>query len=165
MSDISILLVTGSFVPPSVYDTVVDAVQAKGLQVRALHSPTVGLAPRQGREGAAPTMYDDAAFIGEEIDKLADQGKRVILIAHSYGGIPATQSVRGRSLTDRRQQGKRGGIARLAYMTALVPEIGHSAIDVLADVPPEGQTQMETDVREPFDTGGCLAHLTGLTSV
>lgn len=149
MSDISILLVTGSFVPPGVYDTVVDAVQARGIQMRALHSPTVGLAPQQGRDGVAPTMYDDAAFIGQEVDKLADQGKRVILIAHSYGGIPTSQSVQGRTCADRQKEGKKGGLVRLAYMTSLIPEVGHSAIDVLADVPPDGQTRMETDVSMP----------------
>lgn len=107
MSDISILLVTGSFVPPGVYDTVVDAVQARGTQMKALHSPTVGLAPQQGRDGVAPTMYDDASFIGQEVDKLADQGKRVILIAHSYGG-PYQSERSGENLCRPTEGGQKG---------------------------------------------------------
>ena len=132
--------------PPNVYDTVVNAITANGIEMRALHSPTVGVSPREGREGVPPTMYDDATFMAQEVDKLADQGKNVILIAHSYGGVPASQCIEGRSIAARQKQGKKGGILRLGYMTALIPELGKSAADVLRDVPAEGQTHMETDV-------------------
>ena len=146
MAPISILLITGSFVTPDAYASIVDRVIGQAIEIRALHLPTVGASPRQGRDGRPPTMYDDAALIAQEVDRLADQGKHVILIAHSYGGVPTSQSIQGRSISDRQRKGQRGGIVRVGYMTALVPEIGHSALDVLADVPPEGQTHMETDV-------------------
>ncbi|RVX74127.1 hypothetical protein B0A52_01959 [Exophiala mesophila] len=145
MAPISILLITGSFVTPDAYASIVDRVIGQAIEIRALHLPTVGASPRQGRDGRPPTMYDDAALIAQEVDRLADQGKHVILIAHSYGGVPTSQSIQGRSISDRQRKGQRGGIVRVGYMTALVPEIGHSALDVLADVPPEGQTHMETD--------------------
>jgi hypothetical protein len=48
----------------------------------------------------------------------------VVIIAHSYGGKPATESVKGLSKEARGQQGKQGGVVRLAYMTATAPEVG-----------------------------------------
>ena len=64
-----------------------DEVTAKGYEMRPLHISSVGLNPGPG-EGQPPTMYGDAAFIAKETEKLADEGRDVIPISHSYGGVP-----------------------------------------------------------------------------
>jgi hypothetical protein len=69
-------------------------------------------------------MFDDATFIAKETEKLADHGKDASLVAHSYGGVPITESAKGLGNQERQKQGKKGGIVRLAYMTALVPGVG-----------------------------------------
>jgi len=91
-------------------------------------------------------MYDDASFVAKEVQVLVGEGKNVILICHSYGGTPTSQSTKGLSRAERQAEGKEGGIVRLAYMTAVVPALGASAQDVLADLPPENQTSMKMDV-------------------
>ena len=149
MAKPAIILVTGSFALPEFYDNVVKPVVARGYEIRALHSPTVSL-ETSPRKGDPPTMYDDAAFISREVEKLADEGKEVLLMAHSYGGIPTTQGTKGLGKQERQKAGKEGGIVRLAYMTALVPELGKSAQDILADVPVEHQLVLKIDVRCPL---------------
>ena len=149
MSKPSILLIPGSFALPSFYHEVVDAV-AKDYSIKALHLPSVGLAPKTPREGAPPSMYDDAAFIAKEAEKLADEGKDVILVAHSYGGIPVSESTKGLSKEERKASGKKGGIVHLAYMTVLLPAVGMSAVGLLADVPAENRVNLEIDVRLTF---------------
>ncbi|KAH8898721.1 alpha/beta-hydrolase [Thozetella sp. PMI_491] len=136
MSRLSFLVIPGSFSVPSFYDQLVEAVASKGYNIRALHLPSVGLetGPREGPPG---TMYDDAAFIAKEVEKLADEGKDVVLLAHSYGGTPSTESTKGLTKKERSQQGKQGGIVRMAYMTALVPEIGKPATAVQQEVEPD----------------------------
>jgi len=146
MSKPSILLIPGSFGLPEFYDPVVNAVAAKGYDIRTLHPPSVGLKTGP-REGEPPTMYDDAAFISKETEKLADEGKNVILIAHSYGGVPVTESTKGLGKEERQMQGKKGGIVNLAYMTALVPAVGTSASVVLADVPRDNRLDLKIDER------------------
>jgi hypothetical protein len=149
MSKPSILLIPGSFALPSFYDNIVDAVAAKGYEIKALHNPSSGIAPNEGREGAPPTMYDDAANIAKEAEKLADEGKDVILVAHSYGGIPTSQSTKGLEKEERQAQGKKGGIVRIAYMTCLVPPVGGSAGSVLAGVPEDQKIDLKIDVCPP----------------
>ncbi|OTB00939.1 hypothetical protein M426DRAFT_225372 [Hypoxylon sp. CI-4A] len=61
----------------------------------ALHLTSVGIPGP--REGNAPTMYDNAAFVITHVKSLADVGKGVTLLTHSYGGIHGTQSVQGLS--------------------------------------------------------------------
>ncbi|OAP63370.1 hypothetical protein AYL99_02597 [Fonsecaea erecta] len=146
MSKPSLLLIPGSFALPEFYDPIIDAVAAKGYEIKGLHKPSVGLASGQGREGVAPpSMYDDAAFIAKEAEKLADQGKDVILLGHSYGGVPLTESTKGLSKEERQKQGKPGGIVNLAYMTALVPAVGQAAMSVLADVPKQQRLDLKVD--------------------
>jgi pimeloyl-ACP methyl ester carboxylesterase len=95
-------------------------------------------------------MYDDAALIAKVAEELADQGKDVILIGHSYGGVPISQSPKGLVKEERKAQGKPGGIVRLAYMTCLVPTIGQSAQDVLNTIPDrEKSVSMAIDVSPP----------------
>ncbi len=108
--------------------------------------PTVGLAASEGRPGKPPTMYDDAAFINKEAEKLADEGKDVILVGHSYGGVPVTEGAKGLGKKERQAQGKKGGIVNLAYMTCLVPSVGESAAEMLAQVREDGKTPMQIGV-------------------
>jgi pimeloyl-ACP methyl ester carboxylesterase len=146
MSKPSILLITGSFGLPEFYDDVVNPVAAKGYEIRALHSPSVGLKTGP-RPGAPPSMYDDAAFIAKETEKLADEGKDVLLIAHSYGGVPTTQSTKGLSKEERSRLGKKGGVVKLAYVTCLVPPVGTNAAGLLTDIPAENRVDLKIDVR------------------
>ncbi|KAI0440534.1 Alpha/beta hydrolase fold-1 [Xylaria telfairii] len=138
MSKPYILLVTGSFARASLYDDLVARVKAHGYDMKALQLPTVGLGPGIGRDTPPATMYDDAALIAKEIEALADAGREVVLVAHSYGGMPATESTKGLSVQERQKQGKKGGLVRLAYKTVLLTKPGHSAFEVLPP-PAEGE--------------------------
>ncbi|KAI0451630.1 Alpha/beta hydrolase fold-1 [Xylaria acuta] len=134
-----ILLATGSFATASLYDDLVARVKAHGYDMKALQLATAGLAPGVGRDTPAATMYDDAALIAKEVEALADAGREIVLIAHSYGGMPATESTKGLSAQERQKQGKKGGLVRLAYNTVLLINPGHSAAEVFPP-PREGET-------------------------
>ncbi len=158
----SILLIPGSFAVPQFYDSVFDIVSKKGYNIRGLHLPSVGLSAGQPRPGSPPTMYDDATYIARETQKLVDEGDDVILVCHSYGAVPASQSTAGLSKGERQQAGKPGGIVNLAYMTCLVPALGQTAKDVLAAIPPEAQVGLTVDVSS--ETEEIFCHTISLTS-
>jgi hypothetical protein len=140
-----LLIVPGASGLPEFYDPFVEAVAARGYDIKALHIPSVGLVTG-AREGPLPTMYDDAEFIAKHVRELADLGNDVILITHSYGGTPATESVKGLSKKERQRQGLQGGIIGIAYMTSLVPNVGGSAGTVKAAFPSEEKVPMAIDV-------------------
>ncbi|KAI9878590.1 MAG: hypothetical protein M1823_006940, partial [Watsoniomyces obsoletus] len=110
MSKPSIVFVPGSYVLLPVYQPLFDAASKAGYEIKGIHPPTVGPSSRQGGDGPAPSMYDDAAVIAQEVEKLADQGKDVILMGHSYAGLPMSQSTKGLGKEERKAQGKPGGI-------------------------------------------------------
>lgn len=76
-------------------------------------------------------MYDDAFFIASFVSKLADASEEIVLVAHSYGGAPASESLAGLSLLERQKHGKPGGVVRLAYITAVVPKVGNGLADTM----------------------------------
>lgn len=144
----SIIIVPGSFSLPEFYDAVTDRVASKGYEIKAIR-----LRSTEKLQQPA-TMYDDAAAIASEVAALVDQGKEVILVAHSYGGVPASESIKGLAKTE--DSGKAGGIVNLAYLTAVVPELGASSADVLADIPTENRVELQLEVGLAL----CLSHPT-----
>lgn len=146
MSKPYFLLVTGSFAPAHFYNDLVEQVKAWGYDIKAIHLATVGLGPGQGRDTPPATMYDDAALIAKEAEALADAGREVIVVGHSYGGMPATESIKGLSVSERQKAGKKGGIVRLAYKTAAVTTPGHSAAEGLPAPPADDPPRLVPDV-------------------
>lgn len=123
----TIISVPGSFTLPAAFDPIMNSLAARRISAHALHLPSIGLSPNTGRPGTPPPMYDDIASIASEVQKEADRGHDVTLVAHSYGVIPATESLESLSKLERNKQGKNGGVVRLAYIAALVREVGVAA--------------------------------------
>ena len=146
MSKPTILLATGSFALPSFYDKIAGSIRANGFEFIVPHLLTSGESAGTGRATPPPSMQDDAKMLAEEITKLADQGKDVVLMAHSYGGVPASQCVKGLTKSERTAAGKKGGLVALAYMTCLVPEVGGMAAGLLMSLPEENQMALPIDV-------------------
>ncbi|CAI6337113.1 unnamed protein product [Periconia digitata] len=119
----ALVFVTGSFVMATHYEFLMEAIKTKGYPAQVIQLKTAGTR----RPGPLPTMYDDAADINAAAAKFADEGRDVVVVAHSYGGVPATQSLKGVTKAEREKEGKQGGVVRLAYMTALAPELGAPA--------------------------------------
>lgn len=146
MSKPSIIFVPGSYNLISEYIPIIDAVAVVGYEVIPISLPTIGPRSRQGRDSPAPSMYEDAAAIATEIEKLADQGKDVILVGHSYAGIPISQSTKGLDKSARKADGKRGGVAHLAYIASLLPGLGGSAASLLSRFPDTDRPAVSVNV-------------------
>ncbi|KAJ3481206.1 hypothetical protein NLG97_g7882 [Lecanicillium saksenae] len=106
---------------PELYDDVISHLKRSPYAALALHLPSVGY-----KTEVPGTMQADAAFIASEVQKYADQGKDVVLVAHSYGGLPATESTKGLAKAERQKQGKSSGLVRLSYMSPMVLPVEES---------------------------------------
>jgi hypothetical protein len=49
-------------------------------------------------------------------------------------GCPATESLKGVTKKEREQQGKMGGVVRIAYLSAVVPRLGNSSSQTLGEL-------------------------------
>jgi hypothetical protein len=126
------LLSTGSFALPAMYEPLLNLLPPH-LTLLVPHLPTVSPGKDQSGPVPPPTMYDDAAMLRSHILRLADdEGKDVVLLGHSYGGVPATEALKGVTKAEREKEGKKGGVVRVGYLTCIVPRKGESAMEMLA---------------------------------
>ncbi|PGH13131.1 hypothetical protein AJ79_03838 [Helicocarpus griseus UAMH5409] len=142
--DTSIVYLPGAWHGPDTFDEVAAQLGKRGYEVHCLHLPTAGLDPKS-------TPVDDVALIQKTSRALADQGKYVTLVMHSYGGFVGSESVRGLSKKDRLAQGKPGGIINLVYIAAFPGVEGELLVDPIPDwVTVEGEWARVPNAREVF---------------
>lgn len=99
------LFVPGAWHGPEIYDASIAILKKSGYECIAIPLPSVGAEPPH------TTFEEDVDGIREAVSKLIDQDKKVMLVAHSYTGMPAGEALKGLS-------GKGGGV-RLVYINAL----------------------------------------------
>lgn len=75
----------------------------------------------------------DIGLIRAESRKLVEDGKEVVAIAHSYGGIVMTEALYGLGIKERTGKGLQGGIRMLIYNTAFLPTI-HVCVEDVANI-------------------------------
>jgi hypothetical protein len=54
----------------------------------------------------------------ETAEQFFVQGREVVLIAHSYGGIPATAATQGQGVQERQAAGLNGGFHSIIFLAA-----------------------------------------------
>lgn len=127
ISNPTIVIVPGAWHPRTAYSSL-----ATQLQKASFPTLVVSLPSFNASEPLTSSCSADAKSVRQQILPLIEQdGKDIILLAHSYGGIPGGGAAYGLSQKTRSQQGKKGGVIGLVYMSAFVVPGGESLRDYL----------------------------------
>ncbi|KAH7136936.1 Alpha/beta hydrolase fold-1 [Dactylonectria estremocensis] len=121
----TIVFAPGAWHTADCFDLVRDALDARGWSTEAVNYPSVGAEP--------PTkgLSDDAAALRAVLQRLADEGKSIVLVVHSYGGLVGANAVEGLGYKQRAEQGQSGGVIMFVYLAAFVTPLGKSIKDML----------------------------------
>ncbi|KAL2833798.1 Alpha/beta hydrolase fold-1 [Aspergillus cavernicola] len=100
-----IFVIPGAYHRPFHYRKIVDPLRAQGYEVICLDHVVCG-------DDVDPeaTFFDDAANIQEKLIPLLDEGRKAIIVSHSYGSLPTTAVVEGQTMAERSGRGLKGGI-------------------------------------------------------
>ncbi|KAF4338936.1 hypothetical protein FBEOM_7112 [Fusarium beomiforme] len=125
MGNTTVVIIPGSFAPAKHYRVFTESLERHGVDSRVIDTPSVG------KRGNLPpaTMSDDVEEIANVVSKLLDEGKEVVLMTHSYGGIPGTQCLSKLSRKARDLEGKQGGIDKIIYLASVVLQPGVCNLD------------------------------------
>lgn len=82
-----------------------------------------------GFEPPTQTLADDITNLRQTILKLVNDGKDVIVLMHSYGGVVGSGAVEGLGKAEREKAGKTGGVVLIVYMAAFALPKGVSLLD------------------------------------
>lgn len=106
------LIVGGGWHPSSSYDQLKTQLEALGFACVVPPLLTVG------PQSAGRTWAADAALISETAYPIFSQGGEVVLVGHSYGGIPACVATEGQGVAERAARGFKGGYRAMIFMAS-----------------------------------------------
>ncbi|KAJ5708235.1 hypothetical protein N7488_008036 [Penicillium malachiteum] len=155
----TVVLVHGAWHTPLSYQTYVDALKKRGFQVHCPQLPSCsGISP------PTASLPEDIACVRNLVTSLVDDGQRVLMILHSYGGAVGGSAVEGLSISEREAAVKPGGVIHLLYLCAYMLPTGFSMGDIVKeakfeevlrdnlDIAPDGSTAL-TDPGLAFFSG------------
>ena len=106
------------------YEPLTKVLSSHGFPSIALRLPTLGASPPD------KDLYDDIDYISAQLEELVEQGgKEVIVIVHSYGGIPGSSAARPFVKEERTQQGKKGGVIGVLYISSWATPAGKTVME------------------------------------
>ena len=119
MTKPTFVFVPGAWHKPDIYSAVINSLNDH-------EYPTVGLPlPSAGAMPPNMTFDEDVKAIRDTLTKLVDtEEKDVILVVHSYTGMPGAEAPQGLGKKDRQGKGLKGGVVRLVFIMAFAMSEG-----------------------------------------
>jgi len=122
------LFVPGAWHPPSCFNSLTTILSQKGYDYRYVQLASVGGSP------PVQSIDPDVQIIRETTQSLLDEGKNIIVVMHSYGGVIGSEAMKYFVDEETGQlQGSNSGakIVRLVYLAAFVLSKGGSLMAAL----------------------------------
>lgn len=114
MSKPTYVLLPGAWHTPAAYDDVVDSLAKHGYPAISFSLPSFN---------ATPAHHDfsaDVIAIRNCLTELVSQEKDVILVVHSYAGLPGGEATKDLGKKEREAQGLKGGVIRYVVINGFV---------------------------------------------
>jgi pimeloyl-ACP methyl ester carboxylesterase len=129
--DSTIVFVPGAWHTPVCFETVRSELKVLGFRTIAVASPSVG-----SKSSPLKNLTNDVANLHAAIEKIANEGKLVTVIAHSYGGAIISGAAEDLGYAQRHAAGKKGGIVMIMYLSAFAIPKGISLLQAVGGTPP-----------------------------
>ncbi|KAK0370991.1 hypothetical protein CLIM01_11641 [Colletotrichum limetticola] len=139
----TVVFTPGAWHGPQSFDLVRAGLTLKGYESEAITLPSVGAEP------ATVGLEQDAAVLRSTIETLADAGKEVVVVVHSYGGMVGGNAIEGLGYKQRAANNEKGGVIMLVYLAAFAAPNATSLLDMLSG---EYLPWMRVEVSFFFDT-------------
>ncbi|KAL2072510.1 hypothetical protein VTL71DRAFT_11853 [Oculimacula yallundae] len=150
MSKPSIVFCHGAWHQPSFFNKIIAILEPLGYKCVTFSFPATGNVP------AVKSLDDDIAAVRSVVLKEIDAGADVMVSAHSWGGIPTCSALDGLSKAERQQNGKPGGVVKLAFVSSFMLPENTSLADAIGGAPPfwipdaDGNFKLSDEINKEF---------------
>ena len=130
----TIVLVPGAWFDPSTYDALFKLLQQAGYATRCTPYPSLNSVNPFKTDCAA-----DATFLRESVlvPMIEEKNNDIMVVMHSYGGMPGSVAAKGLGKVQRMQEGKKGGVVGLVFISGFVLAEGASVADGMGGALPD----------------------------
>ena len=143
MTQPTIVLVPGAWHKPEIYSSVTGNLEAHGYPTVSIPLPSAGAMPPN------MTFDEDVRAIRDCLTTLVESDeKEVILVVHSYTGMPGAEAPKGLGKKERQEKGLNGGVIRLVFIMAFAMPEGFQPTAGGAQMP----EWMKVDLEVSFST-------------
>lgn len=123
-----VIIVHGAWHRPFHYVNIIQSLRPKGYTVRSPALATAGWAESVQEASVA----DDVEVIRRTMKEYLDKSREIVVVCHSYGGIPGTDSIVGETVQDRQARGEAGGVKAVVYICSFAPPAPRmSLVDII----------------------------------
>lgn len=126
----TILFVPGAWHSPDSFDPVIQKLKGAGYKTSKVYLPSNGHGKR------ALSFDTDVTEIRKRLEQTLRTGPRVVVVAHSYGSIPACEAIHGLDVRTRQEAGLQGGVAHIFFCCGFVVPEGKSLLSVFGGQEP-----------------------------
>ena len=118
MSKPTIVMVPGAWHKPKIYSGVVASLSKHGYPTVSLDLPSAGAQPPQ------QDFNGDVAAIRDCLTELVLNNEDVVLVVHSYTGLPGGEAPKGLGKKERETKGLKGGVIRYVVINGFATPAG-----------------------------------------
>lgn len=128
MSKPTLIFAAGAWYPQTVFDPIIE--KLSDYRSHSVAFPSVQQAT------SIVDLQPDIDAVRCLVQQETEAGNEVVIIAHSWAGLPVSSALEGLSKSERETAGQKGGVMKLIFITAFIPNIGESLIGAFGGMPP-----------------------------
>ncbi|PWY84797.1 hypothetical protein BO70DRAFT_361196 [Aspergillus heteromorphus CBS 117.55] len=133
----TLILCPGAWYPPTAFGPLI--AQLPGYTTHTVAFPSIQQAP------TIEDLQPDITTIRTLVEVEAAAGNDVVVISHSWSGLPVNSALDGLSKAERQAAGQAGGVTKLIFLSAFIPDVGESLIGAFGGVPPDWYLRDESN--------------------
>ncbi|KAJ5495524.1 hypothetical protein N7539_000640 [Penicillium diatomitis] len=120
------VFVPGAWHSPDTFEMVRAVLSQRGHESQAVALPSVGAS-----EPFQTGLFADIVHVHKHLRALVEQGRKIVLVMHSYGGMVGSGAVEGLSYLQGRRNHEHGGVIMAVWLSAFVTPAGKSLLEMI----------------------------------
>ncbi|KAF9892328.1 hypothetical protein FE257_002105 [Aspergillus nanangensis] len=153
MTKPTLILAPGAWYPPTAFDPLIEKLTPHGYTCHTVSFPSI----QQATE--VKDLSADIQAVRSLVEPAVNAGEEVVIIAHSWAGLPINSALEGLSKADRAKDGNPGGVVKLNFISAFIPDLGQSLLGAFGGEEPDWWIRdMENGTVTTTDPVGLFFH-------
>lgn len=130
MSKPAFVFAPGAWHPANSFDNVTSILTEQGYECRSIAFPSV----TRATEIKDALLTEDITTIRSVIEPLVDAGRNVVLIMHSWAGVPCCSGLQELTRAERQGKSLDGGVGYLFFINSFFGNLGENLLDFFAEM-------------------------------